>query len=303
MSATSDNKFLKSLSLFFLGFIVILGVQYFTNPSPSSSQESFQPPSAEEKIQQFDAAVIEQNEEQIHQFEVSVNIEPNSDLKVNEKIVYDFGGGFKHGIYREIPLWYEENKNNSLKLENISVTDEKGIPYNFSLSGSGGSSRIKIGDPDKTITGVHTYVLSYAVRHAIQYYYSHDELNWNFIGNGWEVPILEAKAKLTWSFTAQSSSIEVECFYGPYYSDQSCNEYRTSEYNNGFVNGVNVVMPYALRPYEALTMLVNMPKGVVYEPTNLEKFLYFSENNLPLFIPIIVFLIMFLIWWHKGKDP
>ena len=53
---------------------------------------------------------------------------------------------------------------------------------------------MQIGDPNQTVTGVHTYVISYRIRGVFNTFPDHDELNFNVTGNGWEVPIAKVEA-------------------------------------------------------------------------------------------------------------
>ena len=48
--------------------------------------------------------------------------------------------------------------------------------------------------PTGTITGEHTYEITYRVRGAMNGFADHDELVWNVIGNDWSVPIEPATA-------------------------------------------------------------------------------------------------------------
>ena len=88
-----------------------------------------------------------------------------------------------------------------------------------SRSGSEGTYlRLRIGDPDPTITGQHTYTISYTVRGAISPFSDHDELYWDAIGNQWQVPILSA----TSTVTSPAPIDRYLCFSGPQGSTLPC---------------------------------------------------------------------------------
>ena len=64
---------------------------------------------------------------------------------------------------------------------------------------------------------------------------------------------------------------------------------------------------YILNPKEGLTISIQWPKGLVYEPTQSDKMVYFVQDNLQTVIGLIgiIALIFYylIIWWRVGKDP
>ena len=79
---------------------------------------------------------------------------------------------------------------------------------------------IRIGDPDRTITGAHTYTIQYRLRGVLNHFKDHDELYLNVVGNGFLVPIDRATA----SVTAPAAITGVACFTGPRESNLACSE-------------------------------------------------------------------------------
>ena len=129
-------------------------------------------------------------EERIHNFEIEIKVNKDSSLDITEKILYDFETLERHGIYRDIPYKYQvHGKNFNLRLSNFSVYDELNNKLKFSVSTKGNNKRIQIGDKNKIIKGQHIYVINYTVNRAINFFDDHDELYWNSIGVGWDIPI------------------------------------------------------------------------------------------------------------------
>ena len=93
--------------------------------------------------------------EAIENFSASVFVNTDNSVEVIETIVYNPGGEERHGIYRDIYPY--SSVGSKMKIGNISVVDEKGVPYIFTLSGSGSNFRIKIGDPDSTFADQKIY--------------------------------------------------------------------------------------------------------------------------------------------------
>lgn len=139
--------------------------------------------------------------EVIQKFETWIHINNDGTFQVTETIDYDFADQSRHGIYRHIPTdhpqsaskWY---KKRLIDIENISVlADAEKVPYELDQNGE---VALKIGDPDKTLTGQHQYTISYQVSGGLSYLSDGTvELYWNVIGNDWQVPIKEASVFIT----------------------------------------------------------------------------------------------------------
>ena len=241
--------------------------------------------------------------EQIDNFNIEININQDSGLDVSERIVYNFGDVQRHGIYRDIPYKYQARGGNyNLRISDFAVVDENGQAYNFEISNSGDDKRIKIGDADKYVSGVKTYIITYKIKRAINYFDDYDELYWNAIGNAWGVPIYNARVAVNFPNDLSEAEIKAACFAGVYGSNAAClaESYKTGESDkfSGAVFGQDY-----LDPGEGMTVVIGLPKGQIYEPSVLENFLEILKDNWILFLPIIVFFAMFFYWKKKGKDP
>ncbi|MCG2690231.1 DUF2207 domain-containing protein [Candidatus Parcubacteria bacterium] len=95
--------------------------------------------------------------ENIQSFDVKAEILENGSVLIEELIIYDFQDLPRHGIYRDIPL-------KGIGISGVSVSDEFGNGYPFSTSKENNSLRIKIGDPDVLISGVHQDKITYQVK-------------------------------------------------------------------------------------------------------------------------------------------
>ncbi len=134
-------------------------------------------------------AVLAQNAEQIASFDVRARLTSDRMLTVTEVITYDFGSNEKHGIYREIPVRYDRNGGTYRYRLNVAGVTRDGNAEPYSVSESSDVLTIKIGDADRTVTGVHVYAITYTTDRAINFFDGEGELYWNVTGNGWEVPI------------------------------------------------------------------------------------------------------------------
>ena len=240
--------------------------------------------------------------ERIEDMQVDIYIQPDATIDVKETILYDFGNHYKHGIYRDIPLSYTDFwLNYQMNLQDLSVTDEAGQVYKFSVSNASGGKRIKIGDPGRTITGVHTYAINYTVTRAMTFEDDYDELYWNAIGNKWQVGIHNSRVNLFYPVPLDKVVVDTECYIGAYGSQENCSLRQDVVVDDRIVGTSFTSGP--LSAGSGATILTKLPKGLVAEPGLAEKILAAILQNLILLLPIIVFVFMFNYWRRKGRDP
>lgn len=241
--------------------------------------------------------------EKINDFDVTIRMNRDSTINVSERINYDFGSLSKHGIYRDIPISYSARGGNySLRINDISVTDENNSAYRFESSISGDDMRIKVGDPDILVNGKKTYVINYKIGRAMNYFNSHDELYWNATGDKWQIGIDKAEVKVILPEKVAAEKLQKECFAGTLGSISSCSN---SGYfpNENEVEEVRFRQDSPLEPGDGLTIVVGVPKGTVVAPSMIESAFAILWDNLVLAVPFIVFWIMFYLWYTRGRDP
>jgi len=200
------------------------------------------------------------SEENIEELIVDITINKDGTIDVKESIIYFFPDS-RHGIYRNIPYLKtnQEGKKFKLKIDNYKITDEKGKKYQFSKSVEDGDVVLKIGDPNKTITGTHTYVLSYKVSGALSYFSDHDELYWNSVGSGWTVPIRESVTRVSLPASVNEQVFNTVCYVGIYgASQQDCDIKKYPD--SGKAQFSTNKMLYV---GEGMTVVIGFPKDMV----------------------------------------
>ncbi len=247
--------------------------------------------------------------EEIKKFTSNVVVNKNGIVNIEETIVYDFGGLQRHGIFRNIPFikTNADGKKYQLELTNFSVVGENNLPYQFTQSKVDKNLQLKIGDPDKTISGVHTYIIRYQAAGAITYFSEHDELYWNITGNDWLVPISSVEAKIILPEGISQELIKGICFTGSYGSTRS--DCQISQQ----LNEITFTTINRLQPKEGLTAVVKFPINVVahLEPKPFVSFWDTPFGKLAsLVIGLLVifwyiFLPIYIIyrWFKYGRDP
>jgi hypothetical protein len=192
--------------------------------------------------------------ERIPSYGVDITIDPDGSLEVVETIDYDFGSTPHHGIFRDIPttLRYDDRYDRVLPLEVHSVTSTT-APDRYEIEGTGGGvTRIRIGDPDQEITGEHVYEIRYRVEGALNAFDDHLELNWNAIGDRWDVGI----DRSTVLVHAPAEVQRVACFAGATGSTEPCSSTR--------FDGIDAVFrAKGLFPNEGMTVVVALPLEAV----------------------------------------
>ncbi|MDA1316587.1 MAG: DUF2207 domain-containing protein [bacterium] len=195
--------------------------------------------------------------EHIKEFNVAIFVEENGTLLIQETITYDFGNEQRHGIKRNIPfvVTNEEGENFAMEIGISGVTDENEKGYRYKEEVTDEEVQLKIGDPDTTISGIHTYVIRYNVRGALRYFIDADELYWNAIGSQWDLPILKANVEVYMPESIVEEDLEFRCFEGPVESNEQCKA----------ASSGNKVTLYTdnLQPAEGMTIVVRFPTGVV----------------------------------------
>jgi uncharacterized membrane protein len=242
------------------------------------------------------ASALRTRELRIENFHSEIIVMPNGSVDVTETIQAHFIGGPWHGLYRTIPVEYvtPQGLNYSLFLDIKRVADENGRPLKYESSRVRHYRKLKIYVPDAD-NSTHTISIEYTVSDAIRFFEDHDELYWNVTGDEWDVPIQSASARII--LPEGTTNIRANVFTGAYRS-------RAQNADVEIVgNGVEVRTREPLGYHEGLTVAVAFDKGFVHEPTAASKVAIFFRSNWPLGIPLLAFLVMFYLWWTRGRDP
>ncbi|MFA6005675.1 MAG: DUF2207 domain-containing protein [Patescibacteria group bacterium] len=235
------------------------------------------------------------NAEEITSYQNKVAVNKDGTIQVTETISYDFGMESRHGIFRYIPFVKKNDAGTKYRMDIRleSVRNASGASYPYKLTSVGEEFRVQIGDKDKLITGMQTYVITYRVKGALTYFPDYDELYWNSTGNGWEIPIRAANTTIELPTDIPANTLEAICYTGPYNNTaQNCTATVTG-------NTVDVSTTQELVAHDGLTFAVKFPKGfvAVLEPV---KYVPFSETPLGQALIFLLFTLAFLLslWWY-----
>ncbi|MDQ3064912.1 MAG: DUF2207 domain-containing protein, partial [bacterium] len=132
-------------------------------------------------------------------------------LQVTETIHLTFSDN-NHGILRAIPNKYKGQDLN-MQVDSVAYENSASVPY--TTYDENDNRVIKIGDPDKTVTGKQSYIIQYKLSNVMSFYDGHDEFYWDINGDQWQQPMERVTVDLY--STAQNKTLpnKFGCFAGP----------------------------------------------------------------------------------------
>jgi len=230
----------------------------------------------------------------IRRFSSNIVINQDTSLTITETTEADFALA-KHGIFRVIPVVYSAHgKTIKARLKILSVTDEKANPYPYKTSRLKQSVKLKIGDPDKAIAGLHTYIIKYQINKVILRYQEHDEVYWNVTGSEWETSIEKASAKIESPFAPIQ---KVDCFAGKTGSqEKNCLASRQKE-TARFATTAPLVWG------KDFTIVAALDKNNQLNfPGPIRRIIGFLIDNWGYPAALAPFFIILYFWYKKGRD-
>ena len=232
----------------------------------------------------------------IQQFDAQIVVNSDGTIDVTENITAQFIGSNWHGLYRTIPVEYTtpQGLNYTLFLDVLSVADSNGKKLRYEESHEGRNEQFKIYVPDAD-NSTQTIVLTYRVSDAISFFDDHDELYWNITGTDSEVPFNAVTAHIV--LPDGVTGLRAVAYTGVFGSRGQSSEVEVNH------NAVEIRSTRPLGFHEGLTAVVGFDKGFVHPPSAASKVFRFLRSNWPFFVPIAVFVVMFYLYWTRGRDP
>ncbi len=217
-------------------------------------------------------------------FDVEITAGLDYNFHVTETIQMNFVTEH-HGIYRYIP------ESDDYGIKNVRV--ESGDPY--TTESEDGTLMIKIGSAATTLTGPHTYVVSYDLDGYKDTDSTRDVLRIDLLPTGWETSIREAQLHLTIPAAIDWEQANIRC--GMYGSGEELDEHFTVEKNGTelTIHGTNLPKGYGVSAFASL------PDGYWSEAT-----LYRERHKLLSAASLILgaggILSAFFFWFRFGRD-
>jgi len=237
--------------------------------------------------------------EVVERLEINLSLQNNSDIRIKEKIYWYFPSP-KHGMYRNIPINKRSEGNplktpTSIQINSVMYypsNNVTGIRNSYSKEESGREVVIKIGEANRTITGLYVYEIDYTVKNGINYFEDHDELFWNIIGTGWTVPIEKVEAKINVPGIIQNTV----CYTG-LSGSKGTNCQITKESDTSLL----LTNTTPLKQNEAITIAVSMPKGSIVDVLIKENEKIKRDNIL--YSSVLLLIPLFYLFGSKLRSP
>ena len=158
----------------------------------------------------------------ITDYRVAATVDSSGTTAVQLNLAFDFGNEAGHGPYLTFPLRQEITGDpdhwRMLDMTVGDVSSPSGANTEVKTEEQDGNLLIRVGNENRTFTGVQTYQVNYTIRGLIapkQAQSGLDEVNWSVVGTGWEVPITAVGVTLAGPATIAN----VACFRGAEYSE------------------------------------------------------------------------------------
>ena len=252
----------------------------------------------------LDAVIL--HSEKIRNYEVTVQINKNGTLTVNEVIDYQFGEEFKHGIYRDIPLRSKRfgfDVHKSFIKMNWIKRDGKDEEYTKNHFYEG--IRYRIGSETELVNLYKTesiYELNYDIYNAVFEKDGIYQVYYNAIGQFWNVPIEQASVIIKFPDGQKIKKNEIEKLevYTGSYGEKGKN-YDILENDEEIY-----ISTKELEAKNGLTFMLNLKTDKI-SPTLVDKLkIVYLSNPAIIILPfLLLFLTIYSIvtWKFFGKDP
>ena len=232
--------------------------------------------------------------ETIKKYDVSIQINKNGTLTINETIDYDFGDKLdKHGIIRRIPLRSKKSGIDIYKSHvKMNSVKRNGEPEKYKTKKSSGEIAYKIGSEDKYVgSGVSKYEFNYTMYNAVFEKDGIYQVYFNPIGQFWKVPIESGEVNISFENNQPIEENEIQqlkVFTGKY---GETGENYTIVQKSGIIK---IKTNEVLEPLNGMTFRLNLKTDKI-NPTWLDKLkvLYYAVPLVAVGSVVILVLFMY----------
>ena len=241
-------------------------------------------------------------DERILRYHSDILVRTDGSMEVTETIqVRAEGSQIRRGIYRDYPTDYEDSLGNDVQViyEPRWVTRNGDAESFFSEEVANGV-RTYFGSSDRFLSpGVYTYEYRYDADRMLGFFEEYDELWWNVTGNGWNFPIDDASATIRFEFDVSPGDVRQSAWQGAFGSTEEASTSSDGEYRYASTRSLGVG--------EGLSVSIGFPKGLVAEPSDLQRLIWLLSDNLNLLVALAGLAAMLAyyipVWNNYGRDP
>lgn len=225
----------------------------------------------------------------IRSFSSQIDVASDGTYLIHESISMDFHKAL-HGFYRVIPVEYRFNdparQDIRVRVSGIKASEK----YQSSIES--GYLVLKVGDPDRTVTGKQDYSISYRYNIGNDRNEGYDAFYFNLIGEDWQVPIEIYEFTITFPHPINEEKI---WFYRGYYESISSDGvwWQLSQDRQTITGYTDTLMPG-----EAVTLQVEMPDGYFELQPDYQKIV--SKFNF--WVALCAVCLAIFLWIRFGRD-
>ena len=209
----------------------------------------------------------------------------------------------KHGIFRDIRIKYDllneegNQVNRRIKISNIDVPDHKFEADGSYMQKISDQIQIKIGDPDRTLTGPQHYTIKYRVYNAYLFEKSHIRFYWNFKPDAWNAIFHQVDFTIALPQSVDAKESDLSVYSGDMGATESGKDFDV-RYSAGIFTGKSRDN-FLSSPGQSVTLLLNLPVGSI---TEIKPFWpFWTDYGWTLILGALI-AIFYGIWNKYGKD-
>jgi hypothetical protein len=250
----------------------------------------------------------------IRNLDAALTVNSDGTLYVTERLTIKFTGRvFK--IWRDLSVRNKtaEGRSTELDIRGLSVTNESGQWHRIEARARRGAIEVSIWVTPWPVNEDRVVVISYRVTNAIRFFQAGsekgllDELYWSV--NDRDFPIDNAHVVVALPAGVAPTSAAVYTVYSPlnpFFPDLNAESPPVPADAKIETNGntVGMSLPGGVPPREVMMVAVDWPAGHVTRPVKAPPGPGISRIQWwPLLIPLLIFLVAFITWHRRGRDP
>lgn len=289
----------KALYVIWILLLLVTGTVQATADEISVSTPAVEAPKGHGLIRAY---------EHILSFDTHARFDADGSMEMRENIkVLSLGKQISRGIFRTLPLTWNRQDGKFFSVEyQIKNVLRDGVAEPFSVTKEGETLMVRIGRADHILKpGIYNYVIQYQVSNHFSRFPDWDELYWNVTGNGWEYPI--SKASFHLELPASEAFLNSE---GKDTRLSTIDVYTgrlgEKEQNAKILADGSVQTSQPLKQGEGLTVAYTWPRTILAnapapETSSLLVYLLLpTVQTSVLWIPILLLIGYYLLWWRKN---
>jgi len=242
--------------------------------------------------------------ERILDYHSDITLTADGGMQVTDTIrVQAEGAQIRHGIYRDFPTDYRDLQHHRYQVGfAVLGATRDGAPESWHTERQSNGVRVYLGDEATLVApGVHTWTIRYRTNRQAGFFPDHDELYWNVNGTGWIFPIDRASASVHLPQAVPAAKLKA---YGYTGAQDSREHALVASVHDG---GADYITTRALAPNENLSIVLELPKGIIAAPSTAQKWRWWLADNFNILLAAIalvgLWIYYLLVWRRHGRDP